>query len=110
MKSHSDTDVHKEAEIARVTWTYVQKVRRVDQQLDPSYLDKKLVSEHKQHLLTVLDVILFRVEQKIALRGDDESKESLNKGNFFELLTLLSKYDKSIQERLDKLPKMRKMI
>jgi len=82
----------------------VQKVGRVDQQLDPSYRDKKLVSKHKQHLLTVLDVILFCAEQEIALRGDDESKESLNRGNFLELFTFLSKYDMSIIERLDRLP------
>ena len=36
--------------------------------------------------MTVLDVIVFCAKQEISLRGDDESDQSLNKGNFLEMI------------------------
>ena len=39
-------------------------------------------------------------QQEIALRGHDESMKSLNKGNFLEILKLISSHDEIIKERL----------
>ena len=42
---------------------------------------------------------------EIALRGHRETAESLNRGNFFEILLLLSRYDSTVQDRLQKGPR-----
>ena len=43
--------------------------------------------------------------QEIALRGHDESTESLNKGNFREILQLVAAHDPIVQERLQRGPR-----
>uniref|UniRef100_A0A1X7UEJ2 DUF4371 domain-containing protein n=1 Tax=Amphimedon queenslandica TaxID=400682 RepID=A0A1X7UEJ2_AMPQE len=42
---------------------------------------------------------------EIALRGHREAVDSLNRGNFIEILLLLSRYDHVIQDRLQKGPR-----
>ena len=42
---------------------------------------------------------------EIALCGHHETAESLNRGNFIELLLLFSRYDRRVQEQLQKGPR-----
>jgi hypothetical protein len=44
---------------------------------------------------------LFLSFQNLALGGHDESELSLNKGNFKELISFLSKYDSNLKTILD---------
>ena len=83
---------------------------RVDQQLDPEFQDDKKVHSNKEHLFTVLDIVLFLAKQEIPLRGNDESSNSLNRGNFLELFDFISKYDENVAKRLNKLPENAKMM
>ena len=46
--------------------------------------------------MTVLDVVIFCAKQEIPLPGDDESDQSLNKGNFLEMIEFLGKYDSNV--------------
>ena len=48
----------------------------------------------------VLDVILFLARQNLSFRGHREDASSLNKGNFLELVELLSHYDVALREHL----------
>jgi len=45
----------------------------------------------------ILDSLLFYARQGIAIRGHREDEDSLNKGNFLELLTLRAKDNHIIQ-------------
>ena len=63
----------------------------VYQQLGES--QRHQIKENREYLSTLLDAILFLCKQELALRGLREGKTSGNKGNFLELLDLLSKRD-----------------
>ena len=51
-----------------------------------------------------MDAILFLCKQELALRGHREGKDSENKGNFLELLDLLSKRDPDFKRRYESRP------
>ena len=74
----------------------------VYQQLGES--QKSQIRENREYLTTLLDAILFLCKQELALRGHREGKESKNKGNFLELLDLLSKRDPDFRKRYESRP------
>ena len=45
-------------------------------------------------------MLLVCSHQEIALRGHDESKDSLNRGNFVEILKLIAGHDEIVKEKL----------
>jgi hypothetical protein len=47
------------------------------------------------------DITLYLARQDGGFRGLDESRTSLNKGNFLELVQLLAKYDSTLKRYLD---------
>ncbi|XP_061469367.1 zinc finger MYM-type protein 1-like [Rhineura floridana] len=51
----------------------------------------------------LLDITLFLAKQNLAFRGHKEDESSLNKGNFLELVEMLSKYDPVLKEHLMRL-------
>ena len=61
-----------------------------------------LMNEENQRwrdiLHRLLDITLFLARQNLAFRGHRENKPSLNKGNFLEMVELLSKYDPVLKE------------
>ena len=52
-----------------------------------------------------MDAILFLCKQELALRGHREGKDSENKGNFLELLDLLSKRDSDFRKLYESRPR-----
>lgn len=54
----------------------------------------------KNLLSRLLDITLFLSKQNLAFRGHDETKGSSNKGNFLELVKLLSQYDAVLKEHI----------
>ncbi|XP_058726984.1 uncharacterized protein LOC131598392 [Vicia villosa] len=50
--------------------------------------------EYRIHLTSVIDCIRYLLKQGLAFRGHDESINSKNKGNFLELIHLVSIHDK----------------
>ena len=62
------------------------------------------IRENREYLTALLDAILFLCKQELALRGHREDKESENKGNFLELLDLLSKRDPDFRKRYESRP------
>ncbi|KAF0707284.1 zinc finger MYM-type protein 1-like, partial [Aphis craccivora] len=61
------------------------------------------VAENREILKVIIDALLFTARQNIALRGHDESNNSMNKGNFLELLKLLSKHHGPLNSHLQKI-------
>lgn len=49
------------------------------------------VADNRKYLKSILETLLFCAIQGIAIRGDRENEESINKGNYQELLNLRSK-------------------
>ena len=60
------------------------------------------VSENREILERLIDTICFIGSQEIALRGNDESQKSENKGNYVELINLIAKYDSKLAAHLAK--------
>ena len=60
----------------------------------------EMVKKNRHHFQAISDVILTCCRQDIALRGHRETADSLNRGNFLEILSLLSKYDPIVADRL----------
>ena len=49
------------------------------------------VADNREYLKSILETLLFCARQGIAIRGHRENEESINKGNYQELLNLRSK-------------------
>ena len=56
------------------------------------------VKQNREILKTVTEAVLYLSKHELAFRGHDESEESLNKGNYRELLQSFAKFD-SVFER-----------
>ncbi|XP_030066678.1 zinc finger MYM-type protein 1-like [Microcaecilia unicolor] len=54
-------------------------------------------------LYRLLDVIMFLAKQNLPFRGHREDRSSANKGNFLELIELLSNYDPVLKEHFVKI-------
>ncbi len=70
----------------------------IGRQLDR--MGSKMVSGNRAYVLTIMEGILYCAQQGIALRGHDESQDSLNPGNFKCLITLLSRHCPEVKHRL----------
>jgi hypothetical protein len=57
------------------------------------------VRQNREMLKTISEAVLYLGKQELAFRGHDESTESLNKGNYRELLECLSKFDSVFERR-----------
>ena len=54
------------------------------------------VRQNTETLKTISEAILFLSKQELAFRCHDESRDGLNKGNYWELLECFAKYDLSL--------------
>ena len=54
------------------------------------------VRQNRETLKTISEAILFFSKQELAFRCHDESRDGLNKGNYWELLECFAKYDLSL--------------
>ncbi|KAJ3654966.1 hypothetical protein Zmor_014116 [Zophobas morio] len=61
----------------------------------------ELVKENREIITRLIDMIIYLATQEQAFRGHNESRDSLNQGNFRELASLLSKYDNKFKVFLD---------
>ena len=53
----------------------------------------QLITKNWHYLKTILEFLMVCSQQEIALRGHDEPMKLLNKGNFLEILKLISSHD-----------------
>lgn len=60
------------------------------------------VKENRQILKSLIEITMHLCMQELPFRGHDESDESLNRGNFKELVNFVSKFDTHLKDFLDK--------
>ena len=101
--SHVKSDVHS---IAMVAWSdfksMAKKGTSIAQMVSEAYL--KQVSENRQYIQSLREILLLTATQDIAQRGHRENPESRNAGNFLEILHLVGKYNPVIATKLKDLP------
>lgn len=61
------------------------------------------IASNKELLRVIIDALLYTARQNIALRGHNEKKTSLNRGNFLELLSVLSNNHAGLKNHLDQI-------
>ena len=73
----------------------------------PDRLDSaraQLIKSNHHYIKTIAEVILLCAKQNLALRGHKESSKSQSRGNFIEILKLVSRHDPIIKEKLQEGP------
>src|SRR5436190_5107858 len=58
------------------------------------------VRKNREILKRLIDTICFLAKQELSFRGHNEQKDSLNKGNYLEILELLRSYDPVLDNHL----------
>lgn len=89
---------HIQSEISRGLF---ESYNRIDLQL--VNLANRQISERREILKVIIEVLIFAAQQNIPLRGHDETNNSMNQGNFLEILNLLANYHPILQHHLDKI-------
>ncbi|CAI9718735.1 Hypothetical predicted protein [Octopus vulgaris] len=79
---------------------------RIDLQLDARKNQRiqqhnEKVRRNRSILQRLIDVVIFLGLQELSFRGHFESEGSNNRGNYKELVYLISKYDKQMESHLD---------
>ncbi|XP_076315787.1 zinc finger MYM-type protein 1-like [Tachypleus tridentatus] len=74
------------------------KGARTQHALDASHA--KAVEENRHYIRAVIDELLYTTCQNEAQRGHREGSQSDNKGNFLELLDMISRYDEILKKKL----------
>ena len=65
---------------------------------------QKIVDEDRHYIKTVAEILLFIARQDNSQRGHREGQESKNRGNFLELMKLISYHDPIIAKKCIDLP------
>lgn len=78
---------------------------RIDTALDESRRShvmqfNKQVAQNRELMKRFIDVTCFLEAQELAFRGHNEGKDSINSGNYIEMLNVLSIYDEKLNTHL----------
>ena len=68
------------------------------------------IKENRRFLNSIAKVAILCAQQNISLRGHDEGPNSLNKGNFREILDLLASENSQLLHRMQNSPKNAKYV
>ena len=58
------------------------------------------IEKNRHYLKTIAEILLLCGRQDLALRGHHESQSSSNRGNFLEILQIISRHDKIVEDRM----------
>lgn len=103
LNAHAATSSHKGA---MQSWTEFKQRQKTGSSI-AGLLDSahnKTVQENRRYIRAVVEVLRFTCCQNIAQRGHREDNESVNRGNFLELLSLLSNFDEIVKKKIADLP------
>ena len=59
------------------------------------------IQVNRVFISAICDILLLCARQNLPLRGHRESSDTMNRGNFAEILTLLGKYNNILGEKLE---------
>ena len=68
------------------------------------------MQENRRYIRAVIEALRYTCCENIAQRGHRENSDSLNRGNFIELLSMLGNFDEIIQKKLESCPSNAKYI
>ena len=104
LQKHDNSAVHKDAVIAMTSYKQMQKSNSsVADMVGTARLD--YVAKNVHYVKSIAENNLLCSQQNIGLRGHRESEESMNKGNFLEILDLVTRHDQTISEKLKHAPR-----
>ena len=99
LEKHNQCFSHKTSMISWKEYTTgIENRTTIADRLDS--VRSKRREENRHYIRTVAEVILLCARQNVALRGHRESQLSLNKGNFLEILDMISNHDEIVKRRL----------
>ena len=61
---------------------------------------RQQIQENRNYMKTIIELLLYCAFQEISLRGHREGVNSRNKGNFLELVDIVSNHDSVVKNRL----------
>lgn len=93
---HEQSVSHKESSMKIAGYNEAKQSGSIISKVSTQYNQE--VADNKEYLKYVFETLLFCARQGISIRGHRENEESLNKGNFQELLNLRSR-DNNIIKR-----------
>ena len=101
LTKHANSSRHKSS---MTLWLNAKKV--LNEEMEPianqiNAQRKEQILENRQHLKYLIQAVSYLTRQGLAFRGNDETAESVNKGNFVELLELLSATNPLLRERMN---------
>ena len=106
LSEHEESKAHNNAAMA-----YLQASQKKDTDTllneDLLAMRNAEVYNNRQIVIRLIDIVLFIGKQGLALRGSQETAatlddESLNHGNFLELVLLMAKYDQILENHVQK--------
>ncbi|CAH0560642.1 unnamed protein product [Brassicogethes aeneus] len=103
-KYHNNSFQHKSAMVAWQSFKSTKNQQSVASQISTAHT--KLIQQNREYIKSIVRCIIYLSTQGLALRGHDESTTTgQNRGNFLELLDLISRDNKIIAKRLLEGPK-----
>lgn len=103
---HANSDAHK---LAAYAWTECKEkllastTPRIQSLLNEQH--NKTVRENRDYIKALLITLRFTACQGIGQRGHIENSDSINKGNFFELLNCIAEFNPVIKKKIEDMPK-----
>ena len=98
-KGHNESGGHK---FSMEAWcefrTKQDSGSKISNMLDVGH--SKLVQENRRYMKAVVESLRYTACQGIAQRGHAEDEESTNRGNFIELLHLISMFDSTVAKKI----------
>lgn len=102
LERHSKSSNHIQAEVKLQllgTTRIEHEISEAEKVLNSRYNEK--VKKNREYLERLIDCTVFLATQEQGFRGHDEKKDSSNRGNYMELVLLLSKYDELTKMQLE---------
>ena len=97
LQKHSDSFSHKTSVMAKIQ----QESTKGSITTQVQAISLKQLEENRHYVRTVAEVVELCARQGLALRGHRESEGERNRGNFLEILTLISKKDSIVRSKLE---------
>ena len=105
LKKHSRSAIHKDTTIS---WQQFKRIAKEGATVAVKVSDKsrseRQIADNRYYIGCIIEVLLLCAQQGIALRGHDETEESMNPGNFKRIFQFLVSRDPQLQARAQTVP------
>lgn len=102
INNHEHSHNHIQSEISRGLYLQSNRIDLNDQLI---ICANREVANNREVVRTVIEVLIFAARQNISLRGHNENVQSLNRGNFLELLKVIGRHSAPVMMHLEKINK-----